>query len=206
MTREPDLRDLVGEDLPQEEEARLQRVHDLLVAAGPPPELPPSLQRAPVPGTEREARVIGLPARHRGRVLTLALGFAAAMLFVGYVFGLRHGGGFDSDFSVQMNATPAAPGASAVIDVQEKDEVGNWPLRLRVRGLPTQPAGGFYELYLTRPGHARATCGTFRVQHDGTTTVRLNAPYSFKRPYGWVIVRQKPGRAPSRPLLRVQIA
>lgn len=203
MTREPDLRELVGDDLSQEEEARLQQVHDLLVAAGPPPELPPVLERAPIPGAEREARVIGLPARHRGRVLTLALGFAAVTLVVGYLFGVRHGGGFSTEFSARMSATPAAPGASAVIDVQERDDGGNWPLRLRVRGLPTQPVGGYYELFLTRPGHPRASCGTFRV-HAGTTTVRLNAPYSFKPPYGWVIVRQRPGTHSTRPLLRVQ--
>jgi hypothetical protein len=203
MTREPDLRELVGDDLRQDEETRLRRVHDLLVAAGPPPELPPALERAPVPGTEREARVLGLPARHRGRVLTLALGFAAVTLFVGYLFG-AHRGGFNTQFSVQMSATPAAPGAGAVIDLQERDDVGNWPIRLKVHGLPTQPAGRYYELFLTRPGKPRATCGTFRV-HSGTTTVRLNAPYKFTRPYGWVIVAQRPGKPESPPLLRVTV-
>ena len=204
MRREPDLRELVGDDLTQEEEPRLRGVHDLLVAAGPPPELPPSLEHAPVPGAEREARVLGLPARHRGRMLTLALGFAAAMLVVGYVFGARNGG-FSTDFSIRMSATPAAPRASAVIDLQEKDDVGNWPIKLKVRGLPTQPAGRYYELFLTRPSEPRATCGTFRVHSSGTTTVRLNAPYDFTRHYGWVIVSQAPGKPASRPLLRVQI-
>ena len=42
MTDRPDFRELVG-DLPDEERARLERVHDLLIAAGPPPELPPAL-------------------------------------------------------------------------------------------------------------------------------------------------------------------
>lgn len=204
MTSEPDLRVLVGDDLPPGDEARIRRAHELLIAAGPPPELPPDLEHAPVPGLPPAPRVEGLPARHRGRVLTLALGFAAAMLVVGYLFGARSGG-FDTDFAVQMNATPAAPGASAIIDVAAEDEVGNWPLKLEVSGLPVQARGSYYELYLTRPGQPRTTCGTFRV-HEGTTTVKLNAPYSFTRPYGWVVVEQRPGREPSKALLRVSIA
>ena len=40
----PDFDELVGgDDLPGPERERLQRVHELLVAAGPPPELPPEL-------------------------------------------------------------------------------------------------------------------------------------------------------------------
>ena len=42
----PDFDELVGE-LEPEEEARLRHVHELLVAAGPPPELPPALLEAP---------------------------------------------------------------------------------------------------------------------------------------------------------------
>jgi hypothetical protein len=202
VTREPDLRELVGDDLPREEEARLQRVHELLVAAGPPPELPPALERAPIPGTEREARVIGLPARHRGRVLTLAAGLAAAMLLVGYVFGVRHGGGFNTDFSVNMSATPAAPSAAGTIDVGPIQDGGNWPLRVRVNGLPQQPKGAYYELFLTRRGKALASCGTFRV-HTGTTEVRLNAPYDFRHYDGWIVTAHVPGRHQSAPLLRV---
>ena len=35
----PDFDDLVGTDLDPAERARLERVHDLLMAAGPPPDL-----------------------------------------------------------------------------------------------------------------------------------------------------------------------
>ena len=35
------------EGLGADEEARLRRVHDLLVQAGPPPDLPPALERPP---------------------------------------------------------------------------------------------------------------------------------------------------------------
>ena len=44
MTREPDFHELLnGEDLSPEERARLERVHELLLEAGPPPELTPAL-------------------------------------------------------------------------------------------------------------------------------------------------------------------
>src|SRR5205807_4833909 len=43
MTRPPEFDELLGPDVPAEERARLQRVHDLLVEAGPPPALPPAL-------------------------------------------------------------------------------------------------------------------------------------------------------------------
>src|SRR5206468_2040698 len=43
-----DFDELVGGgDLEATERERLERVHDLLVAAGPPPELPPALEQAP---------------------------------------------------------------------------------------------------------------------------------------------------------------
>ena len=43
-----DFRDIIDtEGLNPDEEARLRRVHELLVRAGPPPDLPPSLERTP---------------------------------------------------------------------------------------------------------------------------------------------------------------
>ena len=50
VTDRPDFRELVGgDDLSTDEAARLQRVHDLLIEAGPPPELPPHLLEEPDP-------------------------------------------------------------------------------------------------------------------------------------------------------------
>jgi hypothetical protein len=206
VTREPEFEELVGDDLPADEAARLRRVHDLLVAAGPPPELPPSLAAAP--GTYEEAehererlRELGLPPRGRGRVLALAGALVAAALIAGFLVGNTRGG-FETSYTVAMQATAQARGASAIIDVGNRDDAGNFPLRVKVSGLPRLPPGAWYELYLTRGGKRVASCGTFNTR-PGTTEVRLNAPYSFERPHGWVIVEQRPGRNPSRPLLRV---
>lgn len=206
MSRTPDFRELVGDDLAADEEARLRRIHDLLLFVGPPPELPPAVATAPgtfeeVEHEQERLRELGLPPRGRGRVLALAGALVAAALIAGFLVG-RADGGFETDYSVAMRATPQAQGASALIDVGKRDDAGNWPLRLKVSGLPPLPEGGWYELYLTRGGKPVASCGTFRTR-PGTSEVRLNAPYSFEGPHGWVIVEQRAGRRPSRPLLRV---
>ena len=64
MTDSPNFRDLVGEDLPDTERARLERVHELLVAAGPPPELPPELVQPDL--DPREQNLEFLPRRRQG--------------------------------------------------------------------------------------------------------------------------------------------
>src|SRR5581483_6878461 len=56
----PRFDDLVEQDLPAEERGRLERVHDLLVAAGPPPELSPEFEFGPT-------LAMTLPKRRQGR-------------------------------------------------------------------------------------------------------------------------------------------
>jgi Anti-sigma-K factor rskA len=192
-----DLNELIGDTSPEERE-RLQRVHDLLLQAGPPP----SLAEAPVPteAPRQREEFSWLPRRRTGRLLTLAVAGAAVALAIGYLIG-RHGASFQTEFSRAMHGTQAAPKAAAVLDIGKLDAAGNWPLRLQVTGLRTLPRGGYYELWLTKAGRRRASCGTFRVQ-AGETSVRLNAPYDFREYSGWIVVRKLPGRPEStRPLL-----
>ena len=47
MNREPSFDELVGAETSGEERERLRHVHDLLLEAGPPPELTPKLRTAP---------------------------------------------------------------------------------------------------------------------------------------------------------------
>jgi hypothetical protein len=194
-TNEPDFRELVGE-LESEEEARLRHVHELLVAAGPPPELPPTLLEAP---SERGATVIGFPVRRRlGTMLVLAAALAAAAFGGGYFVG-HHGAGFHGEGSpIAMHGS--APGELASIELAPVDRAGNWPLLLRVEGLPRLPKGAYYELLLTRDGKLGPSCGTFRV-HGGVTEVLLNAPYHVRSWDGWVVVAHRPGRGESAPIL-----
>jgi hypothetical protein len=201
MSPGPDFRELVGEDVPAAERDRMQRVHDLLVTAGPPAELSPELERAPSVG----GSVTFLPRRRRGAALLVAAALTVAAFGGGFLAGAVTHGGDDKTtaaFVVSMHGTKAAPNALASIRVREIDSAGNWPMDFTVQGLPKLPRGGYYELYLTRNGRIAAPCGTFNVSGP-KTTVSLNAPYSLKRFDGWVVTRHLPDRPQEarRPLL-----
>ena len=200
MSRPPDFDDLLGgEELSPDERRRLRLAHDLLVRAGPPPELPPALAEPP----ETRASVRLLPRRRRFATLLVA----AALLLVAFGGGYlvaHHGRSSSSPavaFTVRMHGTAGAPQAVASLQVLAKDRAGNWPMLMRVRGLKPLPKGGYYELFLTRNGKLGPPCGTFRV-HGGTTEVPLNAPYRLKRFNGWVVTQHVEGRsAANEPLL-----
>jgi hypothetical protein len=195
MTSTPDFDDLVGDDLPPEERDRLLRVHELLVAAGPPPELPPSLADPPRPQT----KVALLPSRRRYTFVGVAAAAVLAAFVGGYLAG-GHGAGFSTAAVRPMHGTRLAPLATATIRVAEPDKAGNWPMRFSVSGLPALRRGEYYELYLSRHGKPIATCGTFTV-HGGTTVVRLNAPYELRRFDGWVVTRHEAGARGDGPVL-----
>ena len=122
-SRPPDFHDLVGEDLPAAERERLRGVHDLLVAAGPPPELSPALERAPSVG----GSVHFLPRRRRGAVLLLAAALAAAAFGGGFLTGaVTRGGGTKSvTVVIPMHGTAAVPNARASIALLTADKAGN---------------------------------------------------------------------------------
>jgi hypothetical protein len=182
--RPPDLRDLVGDDVPPDELERLGRVHDLLVRAGPPPELPGELADAPQP----DAPVALLPRRHWRTLAALAAALALAAFGAGWLAASAGDSDDEAfpaiDFRVPMAGTPAAPHAVASIAVAERDEAGNWPLAMTIRGLPDDQS---YELWLTKKGKLAALCGPFRT--DGDSVAYLNAPYRLRQYDGWVVTR-----------------
>jgi hypothetical protein len=85
-----------------------------------------------------------------------------------------------------MQGTAAAPNAVASIAVLERDESGNWPMAMTVRGLPKLPEDQRYELWLTKDGKLLESCGTFRADTD--SVVYLNAPFRL-RGKGWAVTR-----------------
>jgi hypothetical protein len=183
----PDLRDLVGEEVTAEELARLGRVHDLLVRAGPPPELPSELAEPP----EEQATVVALvPKRHWRPIAALAPPPPLPAFGVGWLAaGAGDSGGGESfaiEFRVPMQGTPAAPHAVGSIAVGELDSAGNWPMAMTVRGLPALPDGERYELWLTKGGKLLESCGTFRTTDE--SVVFLNAPFKL-RGKGWAVTR-----------------
>ena len=81
----------------------------------------------------------------------------------------------------------AAPGSWGKIELGYPDDVGNWEMRVTVAGLKPLPQGGYYELLLTEKGKPITSCGTFKVEADGETTVRLFASYNLAEFDGWIV-------------------
>jgi hypothetical protein len=200
MNREPNFDELAGgDDLSPEEAARLERVHDMLIAAGPPPELPPRLAD-PEPAPREDSPVAFLPRRRTGLALALAAAIALVTFVGGFVAGKQRGNAFPTKYSVTMHGTAFASNASAVIKIGTDDSNGNWPLKVVVHGLKQLPEGQFYEMYLTRHGKAVATCGTFRLTSGDS--VRLNAPYNLRTFSGWIVTREGTGTTTHPVVLR----
>ena len=171
----PDFDELVGTDLDPEERDRLERVHDLLVQAGPPPE------PAARPVVELRSR------RRRGALLAVAAALAVAALAIGGAVVAGPAGGVEH---VTMEGTAMAGDASASLTVFEIDEAGNWPMELKVDGLTPSAGGGPFELWLTRAGELKALCGAFLTDESGDAIVPMNAPYRFSNFDGWVVVEE----------------
>jgi uncharacterized membrane protein YgcG len=188
-----DFDELVGADLEPGERERLRRTHDLLVTAGAPPELPPSLRVPPGAPTPAEVRIFpgGYPRRRLAAAVVLAAAIAVTAFGAGYLTaeGSDPEPAFATDFVVPMRGTDAAAEARASLEVGERDEAGNWPMRMTVRNLPALPNLGRYELLLTKDGRLAASCGTFTVEGD-KTVVFLNAPYRLRQYDTWVITRE----------------
>jgi hypothetical protein len=179
------------------ERDRLRRMHDLLVATGPPPELSPALVGTPdAPVAEdEEPDTSWMPPRRLGAALLVGAGLAAAAFGIGYVAGQDRGS--DSRPAAAPPEQPASvvalrPSdqnntAGASIRLGRKRANGNWPMVVTVRGLDHLVRGDYYALVLTKKGKPTVTCGTFNVSQEGTTTFRLIAAYELNRFDGWAI-------------------
>jgi hypothetical protein len=172
----PNFDELIGPELPPGDRERLRRVHELLIAAGPPPEMP-ELHASP-------------PVRAHPRRRVAALLIAAALTLAAFSAGwLLRGPSdeFDVRLAVPMRSTANAPNASALIELGYADDEGNWPMLVTVRGLKPLPKGGYYELLLTKNGEPVVACGSFNVGDDGNANVRLGASYNLRNFDGWVV-------------------
>jgi hypothetical protein len=177
--RGPDFDDLVGPDVEASERARLKRVHEALVEAGPPPELSARLSAPPATNVVRLAR------RRRAGLVLLAAAFGAVAFAVGFL--VADSGGPTTDRVIALTGTG---GAEASLVVFEIDAAGNWPMKLEVEGLGPPAGSGRYQLWLTKGGKLAALCGSFLAESDGTTVVPMNAPWRFTEFDGWVVVEE----------------
>ncbi len=199
MREPPELRDLLGEGLPEDELERLRDVDALLRRVpGPPHEIPLSLTHA----VEQVARE---PARVPRRRMALAAAFAALVAALAFGVGRwSDGESFDEAWNAELVATGDAPGAAALIRVGERDaENGNMELVLDVSGLPPLEQDEFYALWLVKDGEWAATCGYFSVG-EGETTVRMTVSYDIREFEAWAISTGHPNEHPP-PLLRAEI-
>ena len=197
MTHQPQFRDLVGDDLPAEENQHgsLQRAHELLVEAGPPPELPPSLVEAP-DRREEEAPNRAVRATERRRSLTSRRDRTRRLP------GRLRRGSCSVMTTSPRRATckcrSKAPGARGLIKLGEQDEAGNWPMVVTVKGLRHLPASGYYDCSSCVNGRP-LKCGIFNVE-AGETTMKFSVPYTFEDNDAWVVrragagARKSPGR------------
>lgn len=171
--------ELIGPEVVGPERDRLRRVHDMLVAAGPPPEMPLRIASPPVLAL-RPRRVVSL-------LIAVALALAA---FAGG--WLARGGGkeepaFATRLVVPMLGTEKAPGGWAQIRLGFPDANGNWQMIVTAGGLKPLPQGGYYDLLLTRKGKPVVSCGSFKVDRSGKARVRFGASYSLNFFDGWVV-------------------
>ncbi len=187
--------ELVGGVEDPDERARLRRVHELLVQAGPPPELSPALSSVAPPletaAEEEERELSWLPRRRLGAALVLVGAVLAGTFGLGYLVG---GSGSDSGPTAGIEITDTAAltgngGATGVVNVGRGDGEGNWPMILTVRGLPPLTGGDYYVLALSKQGKPTVTCGTFNVADRGSQTLEMSAAYDQKGFDGWVVTR-----------------
>jgi hypothetical protein len=196
--RTPEFDELVGLDVPPAERDRLRAAHELLVQAGPPPELSPELEQIPWP--EEALAPLGLirSKPRKGRPWILIASGAAAVLLIGFFIGQLGGSkssSFDVIHTVKMHGTAKAQDAVAAIDVGREGTDGNWPMEISVTNLKPAENDSYYEMWLSKGGKPVFLCGSFNTKAGGDTIVRLSAAYPIKRGSfdGWVVTRHVDG-------------
>jgi hypothetical protein len=195
------LDELIGADTTGAERERLQRAHDMLLEAGPPPELSPKLEEGPSLGMTLQRR----RAVKRRAMLLLAATLAIVGVFLaGYAVANRGGSSPSAAKSLALEGTVVAPNAQATLEVWQSN-AGNWPMTLTAVGLPPLPAHRYYEVYLVRHGKPWGACGAFRAPENSQqpVTVTLTAPYTLRKGDSWVVTRPGTGSAePGKTVLR----
>ena len=198
MTPGPDFDELMSDADPAERE-RLRRVHDMLVVAGPPPELPPQIEAGPTLAMTIGGRGARRHVQRRVALLAAAIVVLLLAFLVGYITGN------DNKVAGQvlkLQGTAVAPNAQASLRVEDVDPAGNWPMELAAVGLPKLPPKSYYEVFLVRNGKPWAPCGSFVVKNAKVgVSVRLNAPYRLRPSDSWIVTRRQWGESDAGPVV-----
>lgn len=197
----PNFDEIVGAESPDGERERLRQVHELLLLAGPPPELTPRLARTPSTGSN-VVSLPRLPVKRRATLLFAAAFLVLVVFLGGYSIGQHRAVATQPLSTYKLRGTAVDPQAHASLTLFRAAQ-GNWPMTLQVTGLRALPQGSHYEVYLVRNGKPWGSCGTFVVDSSsGTVSVRLNAPYQLRRGDTWIVTREGPGKTPATTVLK----
>jgi hypothetical protein len=181
-----DFDELIGADVAGEERERLLGVHEMLVEAGPPPELSATLQDAHQPGNARSLRKKNVPwkvALIAAAIIVLIIAFSAGV-------SVGHRSHTTAVSSLALSGTKAAPRAKGTLDVLPEVS-GNWPMSLTVSGLPRVASPEYYYVWLVRNGKPLAPCGEFVVSKPTRSlTLTLSVPYALKSGDTWIVTRK----------------
>ncbi len=177
--------ELVGAEPTGAERERLRNVHDLLLQAGPPPELSPELAAGPTLAMTLSR--IGRLRRQRPRYVLIAAAAALAALIIAFSTGLHgHGSRYPT---IAMRGTSFASGATGTLELLPSKDARQ-RMRLEVNGLPSLGQRR-YIVYLVRNGRPVAPCGSFTVADSRRTlTVKLMSPYRLESSDSWVVTAQ----------------
>jgi hypothetical protein len=188
-----ELEDLIDLDgLSFEEQARLRRVHGLILFAGPPEELPAHLLAPPPRGARGGLVSLGSRGRRPLLALLAAAAVAAACFGAGYLIADQA-----RPSSIRVAQVVTLQGGQqdsfASLRVGSADANGNSPIQLTVTGLHSTSAR--YVLMLWQDGRPSALCGMFRVGRSGSTTVSFSVPYTITRNTRFVVTELASGVA-----------
>jgi hypothetical protein len=200
VSRNPSLDELIGTEATGAERERLQHAHEMLLEAGPPPELSDTLEAGPTLGM-----TFGKKKRARKPRVMLLLAAALAVVvvfFAGYTLGGNGTSkGHDTSLAIaqQLKGTSIVPQAQGTLQVWTSQDGHNWPMTLTVVGLPQLAPHSYYEVYLVRHGKLGGSCGLFRVggSPQDPVTVTLTSPYQLQQGDSWVVTR--PGQGGMEP-------
>ena len=182
--------DLTG--VSPEDRARMLRVHELLVSAGPPADLPSEL--ADAPSEVGGAQVIAFPRRRRtAAAISIAAAVAVACFSGGYLLAnqAHHS---SSLHAIRVVGLSGEQNSLASLRVGAADANGNWPVQLTVQGLPPlHGTDSHYLLMLTQNGKPTWVCGMFKVGKNGATTVAFSVPYRITGQTKWAVTEMTDG-------------
>ena len=122
MTPDPDFDELMSDaEQGEGERERLRRVHDMLILAGPPPELTPQMEAGPTLAMTIGGRGSRRHVQRRVALLAAAIVVLLLAFLVGYITGNDNNVGGQV---LKLQGTAAAPSAQGSLRVEDVDPAG----------------------------------------------------------------------------------